>query len=678
MLLRQLTLSNFGIYRGEHSFNLTPDASSHFNRPFIIFKGKNGVGKSTILEAIRVCLHGPLVLGSRVGRTEYAEFILSRIHRSAAKQAQPDSAFVELIFDHVDAVRKISYCVRRSWRLDAAKATEDLSIWEDGQLRTEMTEDQLNTLLRELLPPGIAALFFFDGERIEQLAEDASSGDFLAETFKGLLGINLVERLQNDLDIFVTRQSSSKESNELQTRLVSLHENLSNLQVTREHLQHEHQEAAAESVKLQRTISSFEQKVAQEGKQFADDMAQLKAEEQRLKTHIEGYKHQMQELFAGLAPFAIAPQMCKLLAKNLHAEQEQQKRMAAQQFLNERLTTLSAAMLSAKFWTDTGTSMDSRARRRVIEKVRTLLLDHSDNAVVAKIIHQVSERERQALLAQIDQCVTDIPQQVRDIAKRLETLETKAQRIEDKIRMAPRAETLEPFLIRLSELNRRKGELQKTERDKLDEIRRLEYEIDVINRELRNTRQQLAEREKSSRQVQLALRTQFVLEDYTNKLAQEKIRQAEDLLVKHFNEVCRKKDFIDSAKIDPTTYEVTICRLGTAFPHERLSAGEKQLLAVATTWALHEVSRLPIPVIIDTPLARLDSDHRRSIMQTYFPRASQQVILLGTDMEFDSESITEMAPNISRVYELDYDTSAGTVTSVQNYISADVATQKPE
>ena len=52
-------------------------------------------------------------------------------------------------------------------------------------------------------------------------------------------------------------------------------------------------------------------------------------------------------------------------------------------------------------------------------------------------------------------------------------------------------------------------------------------------------------------------------------------------------------------------------------------------------WALGRTSGRPLPVIIDTPLARLDSDHRRLLVENYFPQASHQVILLSTDTEVD-------------------------------------------
>jgi DNA sulfur modification protein DndD len=66
-----------------------------------------------------------------------------------------------------------------------------------------------------------------------------------------------------------------------------------------------------------------------------------------------------------------------------------------------------------------------------------------------------------------------------------------------------------------------------------------------------------------------------------------------------------------------------------------------------------------MPVIIDTPLGRLDSDHRLKMVQDYFPRASHQVVLLATDTELDTQMLSVLAPAVSRVYQLTYDPIEG-------------------
>ena len=89
-----------------------------------------------------------------------------------------------------------------------------------------------------------------------------------------------------------------------------------------------------------------------------------------------------------------------------------------------------------------------------------------------------------------------------------------------------------------------------------------------------------------------------------------------------------------SAKAVHKTYEVRITdRNGHEIKKSALSAGEKEIFAVSLLWGLAQTSQLKLPIIIDTPLSRLDSAHRDNIVNNYFPNAGEQVIILSTDTQ---------------------------------------------
>lgn len=82
---------------------------------------------------------------------------------------------------------------------------EDLQVERDVKSLDDVSAEHWQDFVRDLLPPGVSSLFFFDGERIQQLAEDSSDEQTLADAIKSLLGLDVVERLQTDLGIYLAR-----------------------------------------------------------------------------------------------------------------------------------------------------------------------------------------------------------------------------------------------------------------------------------------------------------------------------------------------------------------------------------------------------------------------------------------------------------------------------------------
>jgi DNA sulfur modification protein DndD len=99
----------------------------------------------------------------------------------------------------------------------------------------------------------------------------------------------------------------------------------------------------------------------------------------------------------------------------------------------------------------------------------------------------------------------------------------------------------------------------------------------------------------------------------------------------------------------------------------RLSAGERQLLAISTLWGLARASGRPLPTIIDTPLGRLDSHHRSNLVESYFPYASHQVIILSTDEEIGSKHLANLKPRIARTFQLLYSGTTKSTAVVPGY-----------
>jgi len=124
--------------------------------------------------------------------------------------------------------------------------------------------------------------------------------------------------------------------------------------------------------------------------------------------------------------------------------------------------------------------------------------------------------------------------------------------------------------------------------------------------------------------------------------------------------------------IDPLTYRISIIdKHKTVINKQNLSAGEKEVFAISLLWGLAKTSNYNLPIVVDTPLARLDSTHRNSIVTKYFPTAGEQVIILSTDTEVDQNYYKKLEPYITRVNHLLFDKYRELTTLEEGYFWED-------
>ena len=139
-----------------------------------------------------------------------------------------------------------------------------------------------------------------------------------------------------------------------------------------------------------------------------------------------------------------------------------------------------------------------------------------------------------------------------------------------------------------------------------------------------------------------------------------------------YKKLANKKKLIETIAMDSETLEIAYYDInGNIVDKDSLSAGEKQLMVIAILWALAICSKKKLPVIIDTPLSRLDSLHRIALIKTYFPNASEQTIILSTDSEIDKIYYEMMKDDIGDEFTLVYDEKTKSTSIKKGYFVND-------
>jgi DNA sulfur modification protein DndD len=213
----------------------------------------------------------------------------------------------------------------------------------------------------------------------------------------------------------------------------------------------------------------------------------------------------------------------------------------------------------------------------------------------------------------------------------------------------------------LGQLQKQKQNIDETIRLLTDPIEEAERKRDVLYR-TQQLRQADIKRPKRVEDVQ------SVLAAYTAQLTQAKIVTLSDAIVEGFNQLSHKPDRIKRVELDPQTFAVTLYDTYNRFiSKDELSAGEQQIYTTALLWGLAKTSGKPLPMILDTPLGRLDSSHRQLLIEHYFPYVSHQVILLSTDTEIVGHLLSLLKPHISHTLYLAYQQTEGHTTIEEGY-----------
>ena len=665
MILSKLSVIDFGVFRGSHTIDLSPKS----RRPIILFGGKNGAGKSTVLEALRLCLYGTGALGT-LSKDDYLKFLERKIHKNANALIQPTFASIQIEFQYSHAEGLASYAVTRSWeRRASSKVSEFLAIERNGQPLTDIESAHWQDFLRELIPPGVSQLFFFDGEKIQQLAEDTTDQQALAEAVKSLLGVDIVERLQADLSIYRARLSSPYRGNADASEIRKLGRTIDRLQQKLSTARKERARLEERNQNIREALQKVENSFAEHGGGFARNRDSLIQQEATLKQRASQLEDTIRQHCAGLLPFALVPQLCEKLGRQLAAEEILAQARAGHALLltakKELAERLHPSMLFSNI-EEISDAAQGQISSRISSALRDPLQVEQPETTIA--IHQLSAGDSRLLSGWIAAAMTEIPATLSAVADELEKTHRQLQKTVEALRKIPADDVVRPVLNEIHRLNERLARASSEAMLKDQQIKELELQLAELQRRHTRLTEKLSAGAKASAKLTILPRVEKTLEEYRLRLIDKKITELQRIVTECFNLLCRKKDSLRTIKIDSHDFSISLCdRNGHPIPKVQLSAGEKQIYAISMLWALGRASGRPLPVIIDTPLARLDSDHRRLLVENYFPHASHQVILLSTDTEVDQFYFDLLRPAVARSHHLEYDQLDSCTTVSQGY-----------
>jgi DNA sulfur modification protein DndD len=630
-----LVVQNLGPFRDRQTMPLSVKGS----KPVVLVKALNGSGKTTLLTCLQVVLYGSKALGGIRG-SEYEQLI-----RGLQRNDAIGSPCIELELSVETNGEREILKVTREWSIKRERLQEQLSVSRSGQVDFQLTQDW-EDYLDEILPAELLQLFLFDGEKIEALANPKTLPDMLRRATEAFLGIGGIDALAKNLNAVERRsllqaRSSSGDYESAKAELQTLESGLE--EATDKSVILKQSEAHATNLLeiARQAYARFAAEAQRSGLAAYEKAAEVRAAEHAARKRVGEAEQAVCDALADPhLPFA-----------SLGGLWGSYKAL----WVSERETHSGHQLYEAI------ARRDARLLKSIADLIPQTSLNIVSEALASDAAQIKASASRPLVLVEapqpeaIELLIEAAKTRYEEAQQTLEAAKQELEAMERQVAAIPRGEQLADMLAEM--------------KDKAAVVSKAEAELESVQQQLAETQSSVQHLEArvsaskarmtkefqgqalDSRALAAGQRSREILALFKERLLAAKAEWLSSAITAEFSALMRKKRLVKTVHVDPATYQVSILdTTGSELPMARLSAGERQLLAISVLSALIRKRKSRFPVVVDTPLARLDRTHRSSLIKQFFAKVSHQVMVLSTDEEVEGDVFTEMAKHASHTH----------------------------
>ncbi|MGD6873735.1 DNA sulfur modification protein DndD [Sutcliffiella horikoshii] len=652
MILKKLVFDNYKTYYGLQEIDLyiPKEVRDEKTQNIILLGGLNGAGKTTILKAILYVLFGKRGMSD----TEYKRLFSNVINNTFFNEGGRECSLTLVI--ETDSGEE--WTLKVKWYFNQLKKMtheeRNLNVRKAGSKMAKHARidniEVYNRYIDKIIPYHAAPFFIFDGEEVKEVILRQNSEE-MKEAIHKITGMEAYKQLLIDL-----RTLKGNIENKL-ARSVS-HSTLTNIQSQLKEKEAAISELENKKNKIVTEIRHYEN-IIKEAKQERNEILTKNSksreviikQQSRVTTELEMLKKDL-NLFLQQNIYNI------MLREKI---QNMKKRLKDENSISQKKMLQDASLTPYRNFIDQllNKSINPPLSNEQLEQLRILgeevwIKENkiSNVQLDMEFIHDVTSKDY-AFLTNI--AIKD-KYQVSDIINKMEKLQQELEALEIEIRKAPESVNIDKENNKIDLLTKKLGEfdlkrkaIQKKYNGAVDERTSLLNKLTRLSGQdsnLDELNQQLADVD----------RTIKTMQQYVSEVTVMKATYIKDEFSIMLKQLFRKQDEFGKIEFDLNTYSIRLYndQMQEISIQER-SAGEMQMISSALIWALTKASDLALPMVIDTPLGRLDSYHRNHLINHYYKELSEQVIILSTDTEITKEYVEIMESHSYKQYMLDYD-----------------------
>lgn len=644
MYFTKVELHNFGIYKGTHEMCLTDQIG---DRNITLVGGLNGRGKTTFHDSILIALYGKQALKYIQEKARsYDKMLIDHIN----KHATDDETYVavSLCLDDGTSLR-----VKRSWTAKGKKADQQIIVEKDGVVDKYLGESW-SYYIEEILPFGIARFFFFNNEKITQLADDTSF-EQIKSSIKSAIGVSSIEKAIDHTDEVIRRKKKALaafESSEENVGYQDVERQITDIDLR---LAESTKQANALERRCETLAVAYEAKEKEfwsSGGDLSRNRDSIKAEMQKISSEVERVQEEIMQLTVDASTPLF---MCRSLVTQSYENELSSQQTEAKLYSDRIIVDLHQKILERL----AACGLNPSDLRTVQNIVNEVLVGHIPKSATEETVKNMSATSMMLYKRLITEVFQNITQRIDTLVNRVDAQESELMSLDAHLGAADEKTLAMQLYDALKSIEAEKNLADSEYKRQLETIESLKRQRELLVSKRIQLIKAIAEKEHANddnaRIVKYAAMSIEVLREFKVRLQREKVEKLSSTATRCFLELVEKDSLVSEIKIDPSTLDVTILDLdGNELLKSQLSAGEQQMFAVAIVWALALTSGYKAPVIIDTPMARLDSSHRANFVTKYLPAASSQVMVLSTDEEVYGRYLDLVRDNVVDYYTLLY------------------------
>ena len=657
MHFTKVELHNFGIYKGTHVMCLRNKSG---NRNITLVGGLNGRGKTTFHDAVLLALYGRQALKYIQEKARsYEKLLVDHIN----KHTLDDITFiaVSICLDDGTNLR-----IKRSWQLKNGKLEQNVIVEKNGS-EDKYLGESWSYYIEEILPFGIAKFFFFNNEKITQLADDITF-EQVKTSIKSAIGISTIEKAIEHVDEVIKRKNNALlafEKSELNTDFKEVNSKIKDVekQIT---------EAMNAYYNAERIRDEYIAKIEIKEKEFwstggalSINRDKIQQEKKRISAEVEALQAEIKQISGNPSTPLF---MCKNLVRQSYENELIYQQEEAKYYSNKIIFELHQQIMDKL----SICGLDKMSFEKVKSIVDEVLVNKYSKAFIAQNRKSISAASKLLYEHLITEVFQNIIHQITVLISKIDEQENEILNLDIHLEKANEKTLAMQLFEALKFLEAKRAEADFEYEKYKKSLENLNYQYETLKLQRKNLYKSVVEKQNANddnaRILKYAVMSMDVLNEFKIRLQREKLNKLSNTITKCFKELVEKDSLVSNIKIESDTLDVIILDIdGNELLKTQLSAGEQQMFAVAVVWALAITSGYKAPVVVDTPMARLDSAHRTNFVTKYLPEASSQVVVLSTDEEIYGQYLDEIRDKIIDCYTLVYDEKEQCTSVVRGY-----------